>query len=157
MANSITTMWLIEHMKVTSSAATGIFVSDAFATINNIVFGSCAGFHMQAAAYGHIGCSTSYKIIGAAYAHICSYSTSLVELAGATVTFQASVAFGVFVYIGVLSSIICSSVTWTMGGFSATGSRYTGFLNSVINTNGGGAAYFPGDAAGSLATGAQYA
>ena len=40
---------------------------------------------------------------------------------------------------------------------SATGKRYEGFLNAVINTVGGGASYFPGDSAGSVATGAQYA
>jgi hypothetical protein len=43
------------------------------------------------------------------------------------------------------------------GGFSgsATGSRFSVTLNSVINT-GGGANFFPGDVAGTTATGGQY-
>lgn len=44
--------------------------------------------------------------------------------------------------------------TWTG---SATGSRYTATLNGIINTFGAGATYFPGDSAGSTATGGQYA
>ncbi len=38
-----------------------------------------------------------------------------------------------------------------------TGVRYSGLTNAVIDTAGGGASYFPGDSAGSVATGAQYA
>jgi hypothetical protein len=40
---------------------------------------------------------------------------------------------------------------------NATGTRYNGTLNSVINTFGGGANYFPGNSAGSVATGGVYA
>jgi hypothetical protein len=39
---------------------------------------------------------------------------------------------------------------------SATGQRYLGAQNSIIDTNGGGATYLPGNAAGSLSSGAQY-
>jgi hypothetical protein len=40
---------------------------------------------------------------------------------------------------------------------SVTGTRYDATLNAVINTFGGGANYFPGDSAGTTATGGQYA
>jgi hypothetical protein len=39
---------------------------------------------------------------------------------------------------------------------SATGPRYSVAGNSVVNTAGGGANFFPGNAAGSTATGGQY-
>jgi hypothetical protein len=39
---------------------------------------------------------------------------------------------------------------------SATGKRYDVITNSVLNTGGGGASYFPGDVAGTAATGGQY-
>jgi hypothetical protein len=39
---------------------------------------------------------------------------------------------------------------------SATGPRYVVSLNGVINTFGGGASVFPGNSAGSIATGGQY-
>jgi len=44
----------------------------------------------------------------------------------------------------------------TMTG-AATGKRYLAELNGVIQTFGGGANYFPGDVAGTTATGGQYA
>ena len=40
---------------------------------------------------------------------------------------------------------------------TVTGKRYIGTFNSVINVRGGGASFFPGDSAGTIATGAQYA
>lgn len=46
--------------------------------------------------------------------------------------------------------------TFSLGSFTATGSRYLANVNGVINTGGGGASYFPGSTAGSTATGGQY-
>ncbi|AYO83568.1 hypothetical protein EBB05_15695 [Methylobacterium brachiatum] len=39
---------------------------------------------------------------------------------------------------------------------SATGTRYYSAANGIINTNGGGANFFPGSVAGSTALGGQY-
>lgn len=39
---------------------------------------------------------------------------------------------------------------------AATGKRYDVATNGVINTNGGGASYFPGNVSGTSATGGQY-
>lgn len=47
--------------------------------------------------------------------------------------------------------------TCTFAGSGSTGQRYLASLNSVINTAGGGASYFPGTVAGAVSTGAQYA
>ncbi|MFO7297084.1 MAG: DUF2793 domain-containing protein [Pseudomonadota bacterium] len=44
-------------------------------------------------------------------------------------------------------------VTWSG---TATGPRYQAMLNAVINVNGAGPEYFPGDTAGVLASGGQY-
>jgi hypothetical protein len=40
---------------------------------------------------------------------------------------------------------------------AATGPRYSANTNGVVNSFGGGATYFPGNAVGVLATGGQYA
>ena len=53
-----------------------------------------------------------------------------------------------------LAAISAYSITFSG---SATGQRYNASQNSVINTYGGGASYFPGNAAGATATGGQYA
>lgn len=49
-----------------------------------------------------------------------------------------------------------SAFGYTFSG-SATGARYGATQNSMINTFGGGASYFPGNSAGSTATGGIYA
>jgi hypothetical protein len=46
-------------------------------------------------------------------------------------------------------------MTFTNGG-TVTGQRYNVAANGVIFTNGGGANYLPGNAAGASATGGQY-
>jgi hypothetical protein len=48
------------------------------------------------------------------------------------------------------------AVGYSVAAGTATGTRYLSGSNSVINTNGGGANFFPGSGAGSTATGGQY-
>lgn len=156
-ANSISSLWYVKDMKVTSSGSAGIFVQSAFIVIGTIDFGACATYHIMCSAYGHVACSSNYTISGAAAAHICSQGESLVEMGSMTVTFSANLAFVWFAFCGTLSIISLYAVTYSLAGHTITGSRYYEFLNSVINTNGGGANYFPGDSAGTSATGAQYA
>ena len=59
-------------------------------------------------------------------------------------------------YAYVESAGVYQSYSMTFSG-SATGSRYTVNLNGAVYTAGAGANYFPGNAAGSAATGGQYA
>lgn len=42
------------------------------------------------------------------------------------------------------------------GATTSTGKRYSAQLNGIVNSFGGGASYFPGDVAGTTATGGQY-
>jgi len=50
-----------------------------------------------------------------------------------------------------------SNVSTVFSGSTGSGSkRYTAEMNGVINSNGGGASFFPGDTAGTTATGGQY-
>ena len=62
-----------------------------------------------------------------------------------------STAFATATRLGVIN---VGNITFTG---SATGTRYDVVLNSVIDTSGGGANFFPGDVAGTTATGGQYA
>lgn len=75
---------------------------------------------------------------------------------GITVTVSGSPNFaGAFAGAARNGTLRAASSTYTGG--TPTGSRYNASLNAVIYTAGGGATYFPGDAAGSTATGGQYA
>jgi hypothetical protein len=73
---------------------------------------------------------------------------------GLTYTFSGTPAWGTaFCYA---SGPVFLSFFATISG-AATGKRYLAELNGVIQTNGGGINYFPGNVAGTTATGGQYA
>ncbi|WP_284736115.1 hypothetical protein, partial [Dongia deserti] len=73
---------------------------------------------------------------------------------GQTITLVGTPNFsGAFVQAQDLAYVAFTSITWSG---SATGTRYNGSGNSIIQTAGGGATYLPGNAAGTTSTGAQY-
>lgn len=122
-----------------------------------IEFGACGNYHMSALANGVINFTGSnYTISGNAPYHCYCYAGGkLIQGAGGTVTLTGTPAFsGSFLLMDELSLAEIYTVTYSG---SATGKRYEATLNSVINTYGGGATYLPGNAAGSTATGGQYA
>lgn len=107
----------------------------------------------------------------------------LAQFGGQIVASAAEVVSGTAAgahYYATGGSINCQSATWTASGTATqtafananatgliyafsnsssgtfVGSRYDAGYNGVIRTNGGGASYFPGDSAGSTATGGQY-
>jgi len=74
-------------------------------------------------------------------------------LGAAAISGTPAFPFG-FAYAQSAALITSHGMSWSG---SATGPRYQAVLNGVINVNGSGASYFPGDSAGVLASGAQYA
>jgi hypothetical protein len=75
-------------------------------------------------------------------------------MANLTATLSGAPAFSSqFAFADRLGFITNANVVYSG---SATGTRYVANSNAVINTNGGGASYFPGSVAGSTATGGQY-
>jgi hypothetical protein len=141
------------------TASNGVYTNDNLSQINvntGIVFGSMpSGSHLNANA-GTINVLANYSITGGSSLHaIASNPGSIVNIAsGLTVTITGTPAFSTaFVDAGYLGMVTASSVTWSG---SATGSRYGATANGVVNSGGAGATYFPGNAAGSTATGGQY-
>lgn len=124
-------------------------------TWQNIAFGACAGVHVKAS-QGQLRRATGdYTINGAAVAHLAAYDSGHVRMASITVTVAGTPAFSSgFALAERCGTLLALTVTFSGG---ATGKYYAGILNGVIYTAGGGATYFPGDAAGTTATGAQYA
>lgn len=76
-----------------------------------------------------------------------------IALNDSAVTITGTPAIGRFAQAQSNASIFANGMTFTG---SATGNRYDVTTNGVIDTNGGGANFFPGNAAGSTATGGQY-
>jgi len=148
-------------MTVTQSGAGKhcVFVAGLGATVNigaGMVFGANSGFdHMNAYEGGTIKIAADYAIAGGARRHFNpNGGGSTVSLNGKTATLSGTPAFTQFVYCSLNS--VANIVNATFAGTGATGTRYRGELNATINTNGGGASYFPGDAAGSTASEGLY-
>jgi hypothetical protein len=120
----------------------------------NMRFGACTSYHWEATFNG-IVVGASYAIVGAAGIHMRLDSGGVGQFAAMAVTLTGTLAFSPFVEVTGGAILSHFSTTWTGG--TITGSRYSANLNGVINTFGGGANVFPGNAVGTTATGGQYA
>ena len=119
-------------------------------------FGTCTGgSHIRSDLGSYIAASANYAIVGPAPVHANATQNGVFNSPSITVTLSGTPAFSTaFAVASGGGQIGAASVTYTG---AATGTRYSATLNGVINTGGGGANYFPGNAAGSTATGGQYA
>lgn len=121
-----------------------------------MVFGACATYHMRTLVYGVIDFEgRTYSIVGAAARHYSSEEGGTIKAYAATVTLTGTLAFSTFANAESLAIIQAGVSSYTGG--TITGTRYAVSLNAVINTIGGGASRFPGNSAGTTATGGQYA
>lgn len=121
--------------------------------VSDMEFNTCARAHIECLG-GAVGISSNYHIIGNAPTHIWLTQLSRYVLSGRTITLTGTPAFSdAFVVAESGSAALLGSLT--LSG-SATGKRYRGTTNASIDTQGGGDTYLPGDAVGTLATGAQY-
>lgn len=115
-------------------------------------FGVCGNIHINSTSGGPIQVQGNYTISGSALTHISSSSGSF-ACGAVTVTLTGTPAFTTFAAAASLGFIYAVGVTYTG---SATGQRYSSTKNALIDTNGGGASYFPGNSAGSIATQGLY-
>lgn len=157
-AVSIQTVWKVNYIKVTSAAGAGglIRVQAAELQIDSLVFGNAPGSHIFVTGKGILRITTGYKIAGSATSMHMWIQSGSVFCSAITVTFLASVSFHTWMRAQYLTNVDSYSITYSFGGFTATGTRYLAAENSVIFTNGGGASYFPGTVAGSVANGGIY-
>jgi hypothetical protein len=120
---------------------------------DTVQFGACAGNHIESFLGGQIYGDDDYTISGNAGAHLHAYSGGLINLSSLTGTLTGTPAFTNF-FVGVaVAHVNCASVTWSG---AATGSRFTVHKNGQLETGGGGLTYFPGNAAGTIASGGVY-
>lgn len=146
------------HFKVQATSGYALLTSHPAARItidNGMNFGPCSGgSHMGALPGLFKLTSKSYAISGGAVCHMAANLGGFFDFVSPIVTLTGTPAFSyVFAYADTNAAISCFGATFTG---VATGSRYASVLNGVIKTSGGGAAYFPGSAVGSTASGGQY-
>lgn len=117
----------------------------------NLNFGACSNRHINAQYGGFINSLSSYTISGGSLAHITATTGGTVRVASVTVTLTGTPAFTSFIDF---SSGAVGAVSSNTYSGAATGKRYNLTTNGVVDTAG---ATLPGDAAGTTATGGQYA
>jgi hypothetical protein len=126
----------------------------------SVNFGSCSGGHVVENS-GGINLTCNYTISGNAPVHWSLQgpgSIVLGQTGSQVITLTGTPAFSVAFANGGgagPAGILVSSSTVSFSG-SATGSRYNITQNCTLQTNGGGASFLPGNAAGTVSSGGQY-
>lgn len=148
----------LEYFKITNTASFGILASKkGHINFNGLDFGSVTSQQVRADDYGAITATGNYTISGGAGWHYTSVS-GMIRVQNKTITISGTPA-----YPAAFAECSMSGATMLINGNtfigSATGPRYTVYLNGVIYTGGGGATYLPGNSAHATptATGGQYA
>jgi len=156
-ATGLSVGWRIINLKVQTTTFGNCLYAQSGSSLRfgNLVFGSCAGSHMRSESGAYIGSISSYAITGGAVNHMFATFGSGMVVNSITITSTGTFAFTQFANAAFAGWMQCNANTYTGG--TITGKRYDATLNGVVNTSGGGANYFPGDAAGTTATGGQYA
>ena len=121
---------------------------------SDIVFGAAGLAHIYASSSALVRAIGNYSIAAAAQNHILSGTTSVVEISGRTATITGAMAFTQFVQAN--NGTILAASAGFPGAGSVTGSRYLSQVVGVIYTAGGGANFFAGSTAGSVATNGIY-
>lgn len=149
---------LVKHLRVqTTTSGFGLYAQGAGATIEigaSVNFGACASAHCRTISAGRIvNLFNNYTISGAAPIHMSANINGVYEIEQSTVTITGTPAFSKFA--DAENGGVISAYLMTYSG-AATGNRYSATANGVIATYGGGASFFPGNVAGSVATGGVY-
>lgn len=148
--------WDFQAVKFVSATGAGISCDlGSWVNCTNVVFGACATQHGISTG-GILEFTGGYTINGNSLYHLFSTSRGSILYNGAqTVTLTGTPTFTAFALASNLSYITIPTSLVTFSG-SATGTRYTVTTNSIVDTQGGGATYLPGNGAGSVATGGIY-
>lgn len=151
-------IWTLAGFRLqgTGGTATALQVDRARVAINALQFGANWSYHLWAQNHSRIEAVGNYSIVAGAGTHWYAHDAGIIIVRGRTITLTGTPAFSSrFAYANRLGLIICDGNTFSG---SATGARYRVTLNSVIDTNGGGTTYLPGNAADGTptATGGQY-
>jgi hypothetical protein len=120
-----------------------------------VEFGACASAHMYSENGGEISSQSNFTISGSATYWAFCIVNGVINIGNCTVTLSGTPAWAA---TGILfdGGGVVSIYNTTFSG-SATGKRYTGTGNGVLNSYGAGteSTFFPGNSNGTKATGAQ--
>lgn len=115
-----------------------------------------SGIHVHAIGQGtSVTMSSNYTIASGCAAHVYAENGAYITLTpGITVTISGTPAFSTAFAVSTrFSAVLAFSVTFSG---AATGVRYIVSRLGLIDVNGAGASYLPGDSSGSSSSGGQY-
>jgi hypothetical protein len=150
-------VFTIQNLKMQSSVGAALVSASNGALIflgSGLIFGLTTGPHLVAEEGGFILGGAGYTIAAGASAHAQAFGGGIIYIVGFTITLASTPAFTTAFALATLNASLDLSLNTFSG--SATGVRYILASNSVLNTNGAGTSYLPGNASGTTATGAQY-
>lgn len=147
---------VVKDMELQSTGGTHCLLASVAGAIqfSNVRFGNCGLNHIRTEIGGLVEAAGNYSIVGNASSHINAGLCGVARVSGRTVTLTGTPAFTAFV-LGTTAGMAVLNGNAFSG--AATGKRYDLTLNSAVNVAGAGAAYLPGDASGTTATGGEYA
>jgi hypothetical protein len=147
----------IKNLKITTATSgSALRAFNGRMYFQNIDFGAVAGYQIYASSNGYIESTGNFSVSGGALALAYATNNSVVNIAARTITFSNNPAYSSYA-VGArsLATVVINGMTFTNGN-TVTGTRYYVDKNALIDTDGGGANYIPGDGAGSAATGGTY-
>lgn len=140
--------YAIKDVKMqTTTGGNGISAtSGASVEYQGIEFGAVVDNHVFAASNANVSQTGTCTVTGGATCHLWGDSGARINVATRTITLSGTPAFGTAFAQATMSASISAILTTLTG--SATGTRYNAANGGVINTNAGGASFFPGSVAG---------
>jgi hypothetical protein len=119
------------------------------------VFAACSSYQINASICGEIWAVGSYSISAGAACHLFADGGAIAYANNVVATVLNNPTFSAAFAAAYNNGLMKLGGTYTFSG-TAVGNRYQAFLNSLINTAGGGANYFPGSVAGTAGTNGGY-
>lgn len=149
--------WNLSGFRITTTTSGfGLNIDNSYVGINgNMEFAACVNGHMVSTRFAVISITSPYTISASVNRHMNIQSLGLILYTPGSVTLVGTPNWSIG-FVTCTAMALCTSNIVVFTG-AATGKRFDATLNAVINTFGGGINYFPGDVAGTTATGAQYA
>nr|WP_278434412.1 phage tail protein [Brucella anthropi] len=123
--------------------------------VSDIEVGSCVNYQLYASNNSSISVTGNIACSGGARAMFCASSNGVINCSNRAVTFKNAVNFSVGTCFSNNGTMVFTGSTWTGAAF-VTGPRYLANITGLIYTEGGGANFIPGSAAGSVTTGGLY-
>jgi hypothetical protein len=150
--------WTLAGVKIelTSDCWAAIYVNIGDLTLDKCTFAMAGGYSAAFRLYAYGICIATNIIISGNFESFCqAYTRSLILFENSSLTVNGNVTMsGPFVYASNHASLGFHGTTITAAG-TITGKRYDASELALIDGN-GSSTYFPGNVAGTTATGAQY-